>query len=202
MVTLRGKLVRLEPLEEAHAPGLAAAAEEGRDSYGFTWVPRAEEAGDYVAQQLKRMEAGLTPFAQVRVADDRVVGATAYWNPRPWPDGRPGLRAVEIGFTWLSASAQGGGINTEAKLLLIRHAFEELGVARVDFCTDERNARSRAALEAIGATFEGVLRNWGPSWVPGEQGRLRNSAIFSIVVEEWPACEQHLLDRLERTARV
>lgn len=191
--------MRVEPLDDAHAPGLAAAAEESRESYGFTWVPRADEVEDYIAAQRKRMEAGLTPFVLVRLRDERVVGATAYWNPRPWPD-RPGLRAVEIGFTWLSASAQGGAVNTEAKLLLIRHAFEEMKVARVDFCTDERNARSRAALEAIGATFEGVLRSWGPSWVPGETGRLRNTAMFSIVAEEWPMREQHLLDRLARLA--
>jgi N-acetyltransferase len=102
---------------------------------------------------------GLIPFAQIRRADDRAAGLTAYWDPRSWP-GREDLRAIEIGFTWLSGSAQGSGVNTEAKLLLMSHAFDNLRVARVDLKTEARNVRSRRAIEALGATFEGVLRNW------------------------------------------
>ena len=159
---LEGSLVRLEPLSIGHADELALAAEEDRSSYDFTLVPRANEVGDYLEAQFARVEQGLVPFAQVRRTDGRVVGCTAYWDPRYWP-GRNDLRAIEIGFTWLSSSAQGSGINAEAKLLLMSHAFEKLRVARVDLKTDARNKRSRRAIEALGATFEGVLRSWSMS---------------------------------------
>jgi RimJ/RimL family protein N-acetyltransferase len=104
---------------------------------------------------------------------------------------------VEIGWTWLAASAQGTGINTDAKLLLLRHAFETLGVARVDLKTDARNHRSRRAIEGLGATFEGVLRRWSPSWTPGEEGRLRDSAMYSFIDVEWPDREDRLRRRLD-----
>jgi N-acetyltransferase len=123
------------------------------------------------------------------------VGCTAYWDPRLWP-GRSEPCAVEVGFTWLGASAQGTGINVEAKLLLFEHAFEQLGVARVDLKTDARNERSRRAIEGLGARFEGILRSWSPSWAPGEEGRLRDSAMFSIIASEWSSCKEHLRQRL------
>ncbi|NEC87405.1 GNAT family N-acetyltransferase [Streptomyces sp. SID12501] len=195
---LEGSLVRLEPLDRRHAPDLAAAAEEDRGSYRFTWVPTAAEVGGYIDAQLARAAEGkLAPYAQVDRASGRAVGVTAYWDPRPWPEGE-GLCAIEVGFTWLAASAQGTGLNTEAKYLLFRHAFENWDVARVDLKTDARNGRSRAAIERAGARFEGVLRNWSRSWVPGEDGRLRDSAIFSITAEEWPDCRAGLEQRLTR----
>jgi len=190
---LSGSLVRLEPLSASHVPDLAAAAEEDRAAYGFTWVPRAAEVGDYVRDQRER--SGLTPFAQVRVADGRAVGCTAYWDLRTW-QGRDSLRAVEIGFTWLAASAQGTGINAETKLLLLTYAFEALGVVRVDLKTDARNERSRRAIAALGAQFEGVLRNWSASWAAGEDGKLRDSAMFSVVADEWPAVKSSLATRV------
>ncbi|MEU4066415.1 GNAT family protein [Streptomyces wedmorensis] len=193
---LEGAFVRLEPLGHHHATGLADAAEEQRDSYGFTWVPRREEVPAYIDTQLGRAADGrLAPYVQVDAATGRIVGATSFWEPRPWPSGE-GLCAIEVGFTWLAASAQGTGINTEAKYLLFRHAFETWGVARVDLKTDSRNARSRAAIESVGATFEGVLRNSARSWAPGEDGRLRDSAVFSIITEEWPARRAALEHRL------
>jgi N-acetyltransferase len=192
---LRGDLVRLEPLTDDHVPGLALAAEEDRAAYGYTMVPRAGEAAAYVTAQLTR--DGITPFAQVRVADGVPVGCTAYSNPRAWP-GRDDLWAIEIGGTWLAASAQRTGINAEAKLLLMTYAFETLDVGRVDFRTDTRNQRSRQAIERLGARFEGVLRNWGPSWVPGEEGRLRDSAVFSVIAAEWPQVKSGLISRISR----
>jgi len=139
----------------------------------------------------------LVPFAQVRLSDGRAVGCTAYWDPRVWP-GRSELSAVEIGFTWLAASAQGTGINVEAKFLLFEYAFEQLGVARVDLKTDARNDRSRRAIEGLGARFEGVLRSWSQSWVRGEEGRLRDSAMYSVIASEWPSCRDHLRERIDR----
>jgi N-acetyltransferase len=196
-LVLDGSLVRLEPLAVRHAADLAVAAEEDRSSYGFTLVPRASEVDDYLSAQFGRAAEGLIPFAQIRQADGRAVGCTAYWDPRSWP-GRDDLRAIEIGFTWLSGSAQGSGINAEAKLLLMSHAFDNLRVARVDLKTDARNVRSRRAIEALGATFEGVLRNWSMSWAPGEEGLLRDSAMYSVVAPEWNAVRTGLIGRLAR----
>ncbi|WP_211267325.1 GNAT family N-acetyltransferase [Nonomuraea candida] len=193
--------MRLEPLGHHHARDLAEAAEESREAYTFTWVPTAAEVGGYIDAQLARAAAGrLAPYAQVSVASGRAVGATAYWEPRLWPGGDR-LCAVEIGFTWLGRSALGTGLNTEAKYLLFRHAFETWEVARVDLKTDARNRRSRAALEKVGARFEGVLRNWSQSWAPGESGRLRDSAMFSVIAEEWPECRTHLKALLRTPAR-
>jgi N-acetyltransferase len=194
---LSGPLVRLEPLSASHIPDLMEAVEENRAAYGFTWVPRAAEVANYV--QVQRARPGLTPFAQVRVADAKAVGCTAYWDPRTWP-GQDRLRAIEIGFTWLASSAQGTGINAAAKLLLFTYAFEKLGVSRVDIKTDTRNERSRRAIAAVGAQFEGVLRNWSVSWAPGEEGKLRDSAMFSVIAAEWPAVRPSLTALVARTA--
>lgn len=199
---LEGALVRLEPLEHRHAAGLAVAAEEDRGTYAFTWVPRAHEVGDYIDAQLARAATGrLAPYVQISLATGRTVGATSYWEPRSWlSDDR--LDAIEVGFTWLAGSAQGTGINAESKLLLFQHAFEEWGVSRVDLKTDARNSRSRAAIARVGARFEGVLRNWSRSWAPGEEGLLRDSAIYSITAEEWPECRALLEARVRKSAQV
>ncbi|WP_371598023.1 GNAT family N-acetyltransferase [Streptomyces sp. NBC_00564] len=193
---LEGALVRLEPLDRRHAADLAVAAEEDRGTYAFTWVPRADEVDAYIDAQLGRAATGkLAPYAQIDRASGRAVGATSFWEPRSWRTDDQ-LDAIEVGFTWLSSRAQGTGLNTEAKFLLFRHAFEEWGVARVDLKTDARNSRSRAAIERTGARFEGVLRNWSRSWAPGEDGRLRDSAIYSVTAAEWPQCRARLEDRL------
>ncbi|MDO0933325.1 GNAT family protein [Streptomyces sp. DG2A-72] len=195
---LEGELVRLEPLGHRHAADLAVAAEENRGTYDFTWVPRADEVGAYIDAQLARAATGrLAPYAQVSVPSGRALGTTSYWEPRSWlSDDR--LDAIEVGFTWLAASAQGTGLNTESKLLLFRHAFEEWHVSRLDLKTDARNTRSRAAIAATGAHFEGVLRNWSRSWAPGEDGLLRDSAIYSITATEWPECRVRLERRLAK----
>jgi RimJ/RimL family protein N-acetyltransferase len=104
--------------------------------------------------------------------------------------------AVEVGGTWLAHSAQRSGINVEAKLLLFSHAFETWRVGRVDLKTDARNARSRAAIEGVGGQFEAVLRSWQPSHARGERGRLRDTAMFSIVTADWPDVRARLESRL------
>jgi N-acetyltransferase len=132
---LHGSLVRLEPLSIRHGTDLAVSAEEDRGAYDFTGVPRGWEVEHFLAAHFDRAKSGkLAPFAQIRQADGRAVGCTAYWDPRFWP-GRTELCAIEIGWTWLAASAQRTGINAEAKLLLLEHAFETLGVVRVDLKT-------------------------------------------------------------------
>ncbi|HZE42049.1 MAG TPA: GNAT family protein [Stackebrandtia sp.] len=189
---LEGQRVRLEPLTRGHADALAAAGETDRAAFGHTWVPTASNVHYYIDELFKLADAGrLAPYAQIKVATGQAVGATSFWDPRFWLSDDK-LSAIEIGFTWLSASARGTGINTEAKYLLMRHAFEEWNVARVDMKTDARNARSRAALEKVGAQFEGVLRNWSRSWAPGEDGRLRDSAMFAVIDCDWPSCKARL----------
>jgi RimJ/RimL family protein N-acetyltransferase len=140
----------------------------------------------------------VVPFAQRRAADGALVGCTRFLNVTWWA-GRDLPTEVEVGGTWLSASAQRTAINTEAKLLLLGHAFDVWQVHRVAICTDARNERSRRAIERIGATFEGVLRrhraSMGDATVPGSP---RDTAVFSVVADEWPAVRAALRSRLER----
>ena len=196
---LNGAVVRLDPLALDHAVALTESATEDRSTFGYTHVPGDLPAmRDAMIGLLAEREQGLCiPFTQVRVADDRPVGMTRFLTlRRDRPDVPP--FAVEVGGTWLAASAQRSAINTEAKLLLFAHAFERWNVARVDLKTDARNERSRAAIARLGARFEGVLRNWQPSLVAGEEGRQRDSALYSIIAEEWPEVRRRLRRRLGR----
>lgn len=154
---------------------------------------------------LIRASASRTALMTVRAPfRTRSSGTRSAWTEvatartRRWP-GEDRLFAIEVGFTWLAASAQGAGVNTETKYLLFRHAFEEWLVSRVDLKTDARNERCRAAIAGTGARFEGVLRNWSKSWAPGEDGKLRDSAMFSITAEEWPECRTLLEEKVART---
>jgi N-acetyltransferase len=191
--TLRGEVVRLEALGLEHVDDLFVAANEDRSSYYFTRVPSTlDDVMYYVEDLLRSWQAGeVVPLAQISLSSGRAVGVTRYMTiRRASSELKP--YAVEVGGTFLAASAQRTGINTEAKFLLLEHAFEVLGVGRVDLKTDARNDRSRNAMLRIGATFEGVLRNWQPSLVPGEEGLLRDSALYSIVDREWPEVRLHL----------
>jgi len=202
--TLSGRHVQLEQLRPEHVDGLVAAANEDRATYDWTAVPPTLEGmSAYIAGLLADQERGeVVPFVQRRVADGTLVGCTRFLRLEWWTDptrtSRGGGGAlpveVEIGGTWLAASAQRTPINTEAKLLLLRQAFDGWAVNRVAICTDVRNTRSRAAIERIGATFEGVLRRHRGSYVPGEGAR--DSAMYIVIAEEWPAVEAGLLARL------
>ncbi|MFI1165442.1 GNAT family N-acetyltransferase [Streptomyces sp. NPDC020801] len=198
-VVLTGRMTRLEPLAPHHAEGLAQAGAEDRASYAFTPVPHdLEAARDYVDRAMAEQAAGRAlPFAVVRTTDGRVVGSTRfleldYWQgPLIWP-AVPGVPhgdpftavpdAAEIGNTWLTAPARGTGINTEAKLLMLRHAFETWRVRRISFRADARNLRSRAAIERLGATCEGVRR----AHSRGLDGAVRSTAFYSVLDDEWP----------------
>ena len=193
---LAGSIVRLEPLTPDHVPGLQQAAEAAATS-PFATVPAPETVEDYVARSLARRDTGTyAPFAQIEAATGRVVGHTAYLTPR-WMDGGR-LFAVEIGSTWLAPAARGTAVNPAAKLLLMTQAFEYWGVDRVDIKTDARNEAARAAIAATGATFEAVLRAWQPSLAPGEEGRVRDTAMFSVTPPEWPRVRARLEERIER----
>ena len=200
--TLIGKSMALEPLTIEHVPYLVAAASQDRSTFGFTVVPDGiEEMTGYVETLLSSHQVGQDiPFVQRSVNADSslgdVVGCTRFMNIL-FPLGRTvnGVSVpdeIEIGGTWLSKSAQRTSVNTEAKLLLMTHAFDTWGVQRVAICTDERNEQSRRAIERIGGVFEGVLRSDRPSWVPSEKGLLRNTAVYSVVSAEWPRVKSRL----------
>ena len=186
---LKGATVTLRPLALADAAALAAAAAESRRHFVYTRVPDGvDEAKSYIAAALAERDAGRRmPF--VTLWHDRVVGSTSYLDLQHWrwPAGSPLQRtdrpdAVEIGATWLSQSAQRTRCNTEAKYLMLSHAFDVWEVHRVALKTDERNLRSRQAIERLGARLDGVRR----ADMPAQDGSVRSSAYYSIVRAEWP----------------
>jgi RimJ/RimL family protein N-acetyltransferase len=196
-LTLAGRHVRLEPLALDHVPALVAAADESRASYLYSIVPDGEAAmRAYVEAALEARAAGdQLPFATLRTSDGRVIGTTRFADLTPWtwPPGSTRQRqdhpdVTEIGHTWLAASAQRTGANTEAKSLMLGHAFEAWEVHLVRLRTDRRNLRSRTAIERLGARFEGVRR----ADRPGVDGTVRDSAFYSITRAEWPAVRERL----------
>ena len=206
-ITLEGIHVRLEPLSESHTGPLTEAATEDRSNYQWTYTPDGpEEMTAYVRDALDKVASGAhLAFATVRKRGgpgdaDRVVGATrfceiALWQ---WPPGATHQRhgvpdVVDIGFTWLAGSAQRTPVNTEAKLLMMTHAFEVWHVHRVALQTDVRNKRSWAAIERIGGRLDGIMR----ADRPGADDTVRTSARFSIVASEWPDVKARLAGRLK-----
>jgi RimJ/RimL family protein N-acetyltransferase len=199
---LEGESVRLDPMRPADASALLAAASEDRSTYGYTLVPSTiEEADAYVANALvERDERWSVPFTIRRRSDGAVLGTSRFMDLSYWPDDRVGVEAGdsgvpsvgEVGSTWYVAAAQGTRVNPETKLLMLRHAFEVWQVHRITLKTDARNARSRAAIEKLGARFEGVRR----AHVPATGGGIRDSAYYSIVADEWPAVRTGLESRL------
>jgi N-acetyltransferase len=198
---LEGATVTLRPLAISDAAALAAAAAESREHYVYTRVPDGvDEAEAYIAAALRDRDNGhRMPF--VTLWRDRLVGSTSYLDIQQWrwPAGSPHQRTdrpdvVEIGATWLSQSAQRTRCNTEAKLLMLRHAFDVWQVHRVALKTDERNLRSRQAIERLGARLDGVRR----ADMPGQDGSVRSSAYYSIVRAEWPAVSAKLEEALAR----
>jgi len=190
-VLLTGRHVRLEPLERRHLPGLLAVAGDEATFQYFVTRPLGEagEMSRWMESILKGQAAGTDiGWATVRMSDGKVVGATTYL------DIRRVNRGLEIGNTWLAPEVWRTAINTEAKYLQLRHAFEELGAWRVQLKTDERNARSRAAIARLGASFEGILRKYQVR----HDGFIRNTAMFSIVEAEWPAVKAGLEAKLAR----
>jgi N-acetyltransferase len=202
--SLRGNAVLLEPLSLAHVDDLVAAATADRSTFGWTGVPDTADAMTAMVDGLLHdAERDLVvPFVQRRSpsADDspgQVLGCTRFLNV-VWSPGRDAPAEVEIGGTWLRADAQRSAVNTEAKLLLLGHAFDVWHVHRVAICTDARNDRSRAAIERLGATFEGVLRNHRLQMGHlAEPGQPRNTACYSIIDTEWPDIRTRLTERSE-----
>jgi len=191
-VVLTGTHVRLEPLSLAHLDALTAV---GLDLDLWRWigfpVRTREDLRRYIEDALRDRDAGRAmPFATVLQADGRAIGSTRFGNVDLFN------RRVEIGWTWIARPWQRSAVNTEAKLLMLEHAFERLGCNRVEFKTDSLNTQSRAALAGIGAVEEGILRNH----MVTESGRLRHSVYYSVIADERPAVRAGLEARLARHA--
>lgn len=191
-VTLEGAHVRLEPLTLDHLGDLAEVA---LDPELWRWtvadVHSRELLRDYVETAIRWQRDGAAlPFATVARSVGKAIGSTRYANIDR------ANRRLEIGWTWLGRDWQRTACNTEAKYLMLRHAFETLGCVRVEFKTDALNSKSRAALERIGATQEGIFRQH----MVCETGRLRDSVYYSIIDREWPDVKQRLERRLAKRA--
>jgi N-acetyltransferase len=191
-VILEGRHVRLEPLLPAHEEPLLAAAGDGELwKSPVTIVPAGDTMADYISSALNAQAQGRElPFVIVRKSSGQVVGTTRFYNLEREH------RSVEIGYTWLAASAQRTGVNTEAKLLLLTHAFENLRCIRVALITDVLNQQSQQAILRLGAKQEGILRNH--MIMPG--GRYRDSVYFSIIEAEWPEVKARLEAKLGQAA--
>jgi N-acetyltransferase len=190
-VTLQGKYVRLEPLEEQHVSGLAEIG-AGQDFWGFMLYGDMKTETDmrnWVLDILEReKKGGDLPFAVIHLESGRVAGATRYLNIMPKD------RGLEVGGTWYGKEFQRTAVNTECKYLLLTHAFEMLNVIRVQVKTDSLNIRSQAAIERIGAVKEGVLRNH--MILP--DGRIRHSVFYSILDSEWGEVKKRLEETLAK----
>ena len=199
-VTLAGRFVTLTPLTRDDVAGLVRAASGDRATFKWSLIPDNLEGMESVVGRLLADQDGRTavPFVTRRADTGEIIGMTRFlllrwWLERPFPD------AAEIGGTFLAAPWQRTPCNTEAKFLMMSHAFDEWGVQRLDLKSDARNERSRRAIERIGAQFEGVLRSWQPSQVDGEEERTRDTAMYSVLPSEWPAIKARLLERLATT---
>jgi RimJ/RimL family protein N-acetyltransferase len=183
-VTLEGRHVRLEPLSQAHQAGLSTV---GLDEQLWRWIPTPvrtrEEMSAYIATALDEQARGVSlPFALIEKSDGRAIGCTRYGNIDS------AHHRVEIGWTWVAPAWQRTGVNTEAKYLLLLHAFETLGCIRVELKTDSLNEKSRAAILRIGAREEGTFRNH----MITASGRIRHTVYFSILDSEWPTVKSRL----------
>jgi RimJ/RimL family protein N-acetyltransferase len=201
-VTLSGRHVRLVPLLMEHAEPLLSIADESRSTYAYqTVAPDLAGMKAFVAAALDEESCGVSlPFAVLDAAG-AVVGTTRYmaieywtWPGAPPPPVLSGPDVLEIGWTWYAERVQRTPVNTECKLLLCTYAFESLGVRRITWKTDARNARSRAAILRLGASFDGVLR----AHKVAADGGVRDSAFYSMLRAEWPAAKARLEERLNR----
>lgn len=185
--TLRGRHVHLEPLRPTHAEGLRRATADGELwRRWYTSVPRPEAVEDYIGAALAQQDAGTSLAFAVRDPDGVVVGTTRYY------DIEMSVPRLSIGYTWYAQRVQRTGLNTEAKLLLLGHAFESIGCAAVALETSWFNHVSRTAIARLGAKQDGVLRNHRRH----ADGTLRDTVVFSIIDGEWPAVKSNLQARL------
>ena len=193
-VSLLGKHVQLLPLQAAHHDDLVNAVRDGELwNHWYTAIPTAEGMAAEITRRLNLQAQGsMTPFAVIDPASGRAVGMTTYMNIDA------ANRRVEIGSTWYRRSVQRGPLNTEAKRLLLAHAFEQLGCIAVEFRTHFFNQQSRRAIERLGAKLDGVLRSHQINPHPLSPGALRDTCVYSIIASEWPNVKAHLDYQLAR----
>ena len=193
-ITLEGHGVRLEPLRPEHAADLVPAASDGNLwELWFTSVPSPEQAATYVADALAGQQAGhMLPWAVRELTSNTIVGSTRYHDIVPAVD------RVEIGYTWYAGRWQRSHVNTACKLLLLTHAFDTLGCKVVGLRTDNFNFTSQRAILALGAHLDGVLRHHQSR----RDGTVRNSMMYSILIDEWPDVKRHLALRMSRKRAV
>lgn len=189
-VTLHGTHVRLEPLSQSHHDDLVEAVRDGELwNLWYTFVPTPEKMRTEIDRRLSLQRQGsMLPFAVIESASGQAVGMTTYM------DIDAANRHVEIGSTWYRRRVQRSALNTECKLLLLRHAFETLDCIAVEFRTHFFNHPSRRAIERVGAKLDGILRNHRLS----TDGTLRDTCVYSIIASEWPAVKSHLTYQLSR----
>ena len=200
-VTLSGKSVVLRPLSRNDMQAMRALAAGPRGTFEWAFVPTPDQVPQYVDGAVALMERRTALVFAICTPAGELAGCTRLfdlqrWEWLPGKDPRPGqdvLDAAEIGYTWLAESAQRTPVNTEAKLLLLRHAFQTWRCYRVTLKTDERNTRSRRAIERLGAHFDGVLR----AFQPAADGKPRNTAYYTILDREWPDIERRLQQKLQ-----
>lgn len=202
-IKLTGRHIDLVPLDQSHAEALSAASAADPSLYQWSAVPLGREAVEaYIAKAISWRDAGTAvPFATVRRSDGAIIGSTRFFDIErwAWPPGHERYGSAdpdvcEIGYTWLTRSAIRTAANTEAKFLMLRHAFESWQVLRVCLHTDARNQRSQAAIQRIGGKFEGVLRahRMATDFI------ARDSYRYSIIAAEWPEVKLRLSRMLER----
>jgi len=193
-VTLTGQHVHLVPLNAAHHDDLVEAVRDGELwNLWYTAIPTAEGMAAEITRRLSLQNQGsMTPFAVIDPASGRAVGMTTYMNIDA------ANRRVEIGSTWYRRSVQRGVLNTEAKRLLLGHAFETLHCIAVEFRTHFFNHQSRRAIERLGAKLDGILRSHQINHHPLAQGALRDTCVYSILASEWPSVKTHLDHQLQR----
>lgn len=189
-VKLTGKHVRLEPLAFEHHDDLVESVRDGELwNLWYTSIPTPDKVRAEIERRLGLQDRGsMLPFAVVELASGRAVGMTTYM------DIDAANRRVEIGSTWYRHRVWRTALNTECKLLLLRHAFEELSCVAVEFRTHFMNQRSRRAIERLGAKLDGILRNH--RFLPN--GTLRDTCVYSIIANEWPSVRAHLIHQLQR----
>jgi RimJ/RimL family protein N-acetyltransferase len=186
-VTLTRNGVRLEPLSQAHADGLRAAAQDGELwKLRITSVPEPQDIEAYIAKALDMHDR--VPFAVIDIESSKVLGTTSYHDILPVVD------RLEIGWTWYAKSVQRTHVNTSCKLMLLEHAFESLGCAVVGWRTDTFNVATQAAIERLGAKKDGVIRHHAPR----RDGTVRDTVMYSMLRGEWPEVRAHLEYRLAR----
>ncbi len=187
-LVLSGQSVRLEPLEPHHIPALMAIAQKSPEEYRYTSTPVTEAQQDkYFEAAFKGQKAGTAyPFVLLDARTSQIIGSSRY-SDIIWRH-----RNCELGYTWLDPAYQGSAVNVESKFLMLEHAFETLKFLRVQIHTDTRNTRSQKAIEALGATFEGVLRRH----MVAKDGFVRDTNVYSVVDTDWPEVKKRLEERV------